>query len=231
MAIAAVSIVISALSATGVPVKFGILLTSFATDSLLVSLLIAAFCCIVLGMGMPTLPAYVTVATIAIPAMQQLGLAPLTAHMFVFFIAIGSAITPPVAIAAFAAASISGGGPIGTSVQASRVGVMIFIIPFTFAFNPLLLTVGAAGVEFDLLTWGWLLVKLTVGIMLTATALSGFHAHKLRYYEIAARLAAAIMLFAPGALWDQLGMGLALVLWFWHLRNDLKFLPRTKGAV
>ncbi|MDX2422718.1 MAG: TRAP transporter fused permease subunit [Amphritea sp.] len=228
MAIAAVSIVISALSATGVPVKFGILLTSLVTDSLLISLLLAAFCCIVLGMGMPTLPAYVTVATIAIPAMEQLGLAPLTAHMFVFFIAIASAITPPVAIAAFAAASISGGGPIGTSVQASRVGIMIFIIPFTFAFNPMLLTVGAAGVEFDLLTWCWLLLKLIVGIMLTATALSGFHAQKLRHYEIAARLAAAIMLFAPGALWDQLGMGLALVLWFWHLRNDLKFMPRTK---
>ncbi|WP_394178529.1 TRAP transporter permease [Marinomonas posidonica] len=230
MAIAAVSIVISALSATGVPVKFSVLLASVVSNSLLVSLLIAAFCCIVLGMGMPTLPAYVTVATIAIPAMEQLGLAPLTAHMFVFFIAVGSAITPPVAIAAFAAASISKGGPIGTSVQASKVGIMIFIIPFTFAFNPMLLTVEDSGVPFDLVSWVWLLIKLTVGILLTATALTGFHMRKLQFYEIVARLVAAIMLFAPGILWDQIGISLAIFLWVWHLRHDLKVLQRFKGA-
>ncbi|MDN3521992.1 TRAP transporter permease [Halomonas ramblicola] len=222
MAIAAVSIVISALSVTGVPIKFSILLNSIATDSLLISLLVAAMCCVVLGMGMPTLPAYVTVATIAIPAMEQLGLAPLTAHLFVFFIAVGSAITPPVAIAAYAAASISGGGPIATSAQASKVGIMIFIIPFTFAFNPQLLTVDQSGVIFDLGTWFWLLIKLVVGILLTATALTGFHKRALRIYEIAIRLVAAVMLFAPGLLWDQLGMSLALILWCWHLRADLK---------
>ncbi|QUX94938.1 TRAP transporter permease DctM/Q [Marinomonas sp. CT5] len=230
MAIAAVSIVISALSATGVPVKFSVLLSSIVSNSLLVSLLVAALCCIVLGMGMPTLPAYVTVATIAIPAMEQLGLAPLTAHMFVFFIAVGSAITPPVAIAAFAAASIAKGGPIGTSVQASKVGIMIFVIPFTFAFNPLLLTVADSGVNFELIPWLWLLVKLAVGILLMATALSGFHAHKLRFYEVAARLVAAILLFAPGLIWDQVGISLAIFLWGWHLRHDLKISQRFKGA-
>lgn len=230
MAIAAVSIVISALSATGVPVKFSVLLSSIVSNSLLVSLLIAALCCIVLGMGMPTLPAYVTVATIAIPAMEQLGLAPLTAHMFVFFIAVGSAITPPVAIAAFAAASIAKGGPIGTSVQASKVGIMIFIIPFTFAFNPLLLTVGDSGVPFDLVSWLWLLIKMAAGILLMATALTSFHAHKLRFYEVAARLSAAILLFAPGLLWDQIGISLAIFLWVWHLRHDLKISKRFKGA-
>ncbi|WP_137170093.1 TRAP transporter fused permease subunit [Marinomonas sp. FW-1] len=230
MAIAAVSIVISALSVTGVPVKFSVLLSTIVSNSLLVSLLLAAFCCIVLGMGMPTLPAYVTVATIAIPAMEQLGLAPLTAHMFVFFIAVGSAITPPVAIAAFAAASIAKGGPVGTSVQASKVGVMIFIIPFTFAFNPLLLTVADSGVSFELIPWLWLLVKLGVGILLMATALTGFHKQKLRFYEIAARLIAAVLLFSPGLLWDQIGISLAILLWGWHLRNDLTIVQRFKGA-
>ena len=230
MAIAAVSIVISALSATGVPVKFSVLLSSIVSDSLMVSLIIAAFCCIVLGMGMPTLPAYVTVATIAIPAMEQLGLSALTAHMFVFFIAVGSAITPPVAIAAFAAASISGGGPIGTSVQASKVGIMIFVIPFTFAFNPMLLTVAQSGVSFDLLSWLWLIIKLVVGILFLATALSGFHSHKLAWYEIIGRLMAAIMLFAPGAVWDQVGMTGALLLWIWHVRSDIKLGRRLKGV-
>ncbi|WP_432695016.1 TRAP transporter permease [Marinobacterium sp. YM272] len=222
MAIAAVSIVISALSVTGVPLKFGILLGSLVSDSLLLSLVIAAFCCIILGMGMPTLPAYVTVATIAIPAMLQLGLEPLTAHMFVFFIAVASAITPPVALAAFAAASISGGGPVGTSVQASKVGVMIFAIPFAFAFNPLLLTVDSAGVEFSLVAWLWLLVKLVVGILLVATALTGFDKRKLNLVEILVRLAAACFLLAPGMFMDPIGVALTVVALVWHRRADCK---------
>lgn len=223
MAIAAVSIVISALSVTGVPVKFGVLLSSLVSNSLLVSLLIAAVCCVVLGMGMPTLPAYVTVATIAIPAMQHLGLAPLTAHMFVFFIAVGSAITPPVAIAAYAAASISGGKPIGTSVQASKVGIMIFAIPFAFAYNPLLLTVADAGVSFSLLAWCWLLVKLVIGVVLLASALTGFDRRRLGLPEILLRLVAVVLLFTPGAAWDLGGVALALFSWIWHRQ----FQPKT----
>ncbi|WP_020681598.1 TRAP transporter permease [Marinobacterium rhizophilum] len=216
MAIAAVSIVISALSATGVPVKFGILLSSMATDSLMLSLIAAAACCVVLGMGMPTLPAYVTVATIAIPAMQQLGLEPLTAHMFVFLIAVASAITPPVAIAAYAAASISDGRPIATSVQASKVGIMIFIIPFIFAYNPLLLTVEQAGAAFELVPWLWLIAKLVLGIYLLASALTGFDLKKLRLFEIALRLIAVTLLFVPDAGWDMAGIALAAVVCFGH---------------
>ncbi|TDO95822.1 TRAP transporter permease [Marinomonas balearica] len=220
MAIAAVSIVISALSATGVPIKFGVLLSSLVSDSLLISLLLTAVCCIVLGMGMPTLPAYVTVATIAIPAMQQLGLAPLTAHMFVFFIAVGSVITPPVAIAAFAAASISKGGPVGTSITASRIGIMIFVIPFAFAYNPELLTVSQAGAEFDFLAWSWLLVRLAFGIILTVSALSFFHVKRLSLLEVSGRLAAAVMLLSPIEYWNIVGAILGTCLWAWHLRQS-----------
>ncbi|GGO83416.1 C4-dicarboxylate ABC transporter permease [Marinobacterium nitratireducens] len=222
MAIAAVSIVISALSVTGVPVKFGTLLSSMVTDSLMLSLIAAAACCIILGMGMPTLPAYVTVATIAIPAMQQLGLEPLTAHLFVFLIAVASAITPPVAIAAYAAASISGGRPIATSVQASKVGIMIFIIPFIFAYNPLLLIVEQAGAAFELMPWLWLIVKLALGIYLLATALTGFDRTKLRPFEIALRLGATFLLFVPDAGWDLAGFALAAVLCLGHYWTQSK---------
>ncbi|MEZ5614697.1 MAG: TRAP transporter fused permease subunit [Rhodocyclaceae bacterium] len=202
MAIAAVSIVISALSVTGVPVKFGVLLSNAITSSMLLALLIVAAGCIFLGMGMPTLPAYVSVAAIALPAMEQFGMAPLTAHMFVFMIAVASAITPPVAIAAYAAASISGGRPVMTAVVASKIGIMIFIIPFTFAYNPLLLTVSASGVVFAWLPYLWLLLKLGFGIMLVASALTAFDRQPLKPWEIGLRLIAAVMLFAPGIAWD-----------------------------
>lgn len=213
MAIAAVSIVISALSATGVPVKFGVLLNSVLTDSLMISLLVAAVGCVILGMGMPTLPAYVTVATIAIPAMQMLGLDTLTAHMFVFMIAVGSAITPPVAIAAYAAATISGGAPIRTSVDASRVGIMIFLIPFMFAYNPMMLSVDQENLQFAWIPWFWLIFKLLVSIPVLSSALIGYDKAKLNILEIALRITCVVLMFVPDGYWDLIGLlGAVLIL-------------------
>jgi len=213
MAIAAVSIVISALSATGVPVKFGVLLNSVLTDSLMISLLVAAVGCVILGMGMPTLPAYVTVATIAIPAMQMLGLDTLTAHMFVFMIAVGSAITPPVAIAAYAAATISGGAPIRTSVDASRVGIMIFLIPFMFAYNPMMLSVDQENLQFAWIPWLWLMFKLLVSIPVLSSALIGYDKAKLNILEIALRITCVVLMFVPDGYWDLIGLlGAVLIL-------------------
>jgi TRAP transporter 4TM/12TM fusion protein len=220
MAIAAVGIVISTLAATGVPVKFGVLLNDALGYSLLVALLVVAGGCIVLGMGMPTLPAYVTVAAIALPSMKAFGLEPLTAHMFVFFIAVASAITPPVAIAAYAAAAISGGRPIGTAVEASRIGIMVFIIPFAFAYNPLILTVPQAGAVF---AWGpylLLIAKLALAIYVLGSALVRFDRRPLGWLEVLARIAAAILLFAPGAHTDLAGGVLAAALLVpHHLRH------------
>lgn len=231
MAIAAVSIVISALSATGVPVKFGVLLSSVVTDSLFISLLVAAVGCVILGMGMPTLPAYVTVATIAIPAMQMLGLDTLTAHMFVFMIAVGSSITPPVAIAAYAAATISGGQPIRTSVDASRVGVMIFLIPFMFAYNPLMLSVDQETVQFIWLPWLWLMAKLLITIPALSTALIGFDKSKLNLVEILVRIVCVVMMFVPEGYWDLVGLGGVLLSLFMHRKSSIPQSVLKSGAV
>ena len=216
MAIAAVGIVISTLSATGVPVKFGVLLSEALGHSLLVALLVVAGGCVVLGMGMPTLPAYVTVAAIALPSMKAFGLEPLTAHMFVFFIAVASAITPPVAIAAYAGAAISGGRPIATAVQASRIGIMIFIVPFAFAYNPLILTVPEAGAVFSWGAYGLLIAKLLAAIYVLGSALVRFDKRPLGWIEVALRLVAAVLMFAPGTHTDLVGAVLAAVLLTQH---------------
>jgi TRAP-type uncharacterized transport system fused permease subunit len=165
---------------------------------------------------MPTLPAYVTVAAIALPSMRSFGLEPLTAHMFVFFIAVASAITPPVAIAAYAAASISGGRPIGTAIEASRIGVMIFIIPFAFAYNPLLLTVPESGAVFAWAPYLVLVGKLLLGIYVLASALIRFDRRRLGGLEVCARIVAAVLLFAPGAFTDLAGGAVALTLLALH---------------
>src|SRR5690606_19021633 len=91
---------------------------------------------ILLGMGMPTVPAYVNVALLMGPLVVSLGIATFTAHMFIFFFAVASAITPPVAVAAFAASSISKSDPMATGFAALRTGIVMLILPFIFAFYP-----------------------------------------------------------------------------------------------
>ncbi len=221
MAIAAVGIVISTLAATGVPVKFGILMNAALSTSLFVALVVVALGCILLGMGMPTLPAYVTVAAITVPSMQALGLAPLTAHMFVFMIAVSSTITPPVAIAAYAAAAISGGKPIATAVTSSRIGILIFLIPFTFAYNPLILGVKEAGA-----VWAWgpyllMLVELLLAMYLAATAFTRYDRHALGWSETVLRLVAAVLLLSVHTPSELIGFALTLALWLWHRRSHL----------
>jgi len=208
-AIAAVSIVISTLSATGVPVKFGVLMVSALEESKFVALLVVAGGCILLGMGMPTLPAYVTVAAIALPSMEALGMAPLAAHMFVFMIAVASTITPPVAIAAYAAASISGGKPIATAVSASRIGIMIFVIPFAFAYEPLLLTVSQAGADFTWSRYLMLVLQLTLSIYVLASALIRFDRVKLSWFQVVIRIAGCVLMFSGQANLEILGIALA----------------------
>ncbi|MEC8295045.1 MAG: TRAP transporter large permease subunit, partial [Pseudomonadota bacterium] len=158
MAIGTVSIIIAVLGATGLPLEFAKVISGQAGDNLLVALIFAALASLVLGMGMPTLPAYLTIVIVLGPSLTSLGLTDLTAHFFVFYFGVASAITPPVAVAAFAAASISGGGALGTAVQATRIGVVIFAIPFLFAFNPVMLIMPEGGAEWALLPFGYLLL-------------------------------------------------------------------------
>lgn len=207
MAIGTVSIIIAVLGATGLPLEFAKVISGSAGDSLLVALIFASLAALVLGMGMPTLPAYLTIVIILGPSLTSLGLSDLTAHFFVFYFGVASAITPPVAMAAFAAASISGGGAIGTAVQATRTGIVIFAIPFLFAFNPVMLIVQEAGAEWSLAGFIFLAVRLAALIYMLASAASRFDSHRMPIWEAALRVAAGLALIHP----DPLVSGPALV--------------------
>ena len=197
MAIGTVSIIIAVLGATGLPLEFAKVINASAGDQLLVALLFAAVSALILGMGMPTLPAYLTIVIILGPSLTALGLNQLTAHFFVFYFGVASAITPPVAMAAFAAASISGGGAIGTAVQATRIGIVIFAIPFLFAFNPELLLVAEAGGNWTLPGFLWLLLRLAALIYMLATATSLYDTARLGYWEAVLRIVAGLALIHP----------------------------------
>ncbi len=200
MAIGTVSIIIAVLGSTGLPLEFAKVISSNAGQNLLLALIFAAVAALVLGMGMPTLPAYLTIIIILGPSLTSLGLTDLTAHFFVFYFGVASAITPPVAMAAFAAASISGGGAMGTAVQATRIGIVIFAVPFFFAFNPQMLIVAEAGGVFTIGGFVFLLLRLALLIYMLASAASRFDRGTMPAWEVIARAAAGLLLIHPSVI-------------------------------
>lgn len=171
------------------------------------ALFITMLLAILLGMGMPAVPAYLNVALLMGPLLIGLGIATFTAHMFIFYFAIASAITPPVALAAFAASTITKAEPMATGFSAVRSGIVMFVIPFVFAFYPELLLVDQAlidpssaaraalpGYENGVSLGGllWLLARLVLALYLVASALAGHDAKRLSAVWIAIRLATAV---------------------------------------
>lgn len=137
--VAAVGIVIGVMNLTGLGLRFASVVQALSQGSLFLSLLLMAAACLVLGMGMPTVPAYLVIVLVMGPAVQKLGLSTLQAHLFVVYFGVLSAITPPVALAAFAAAPIAGANPIKVGLETVRICVSGFLIPFAFAYKPALL--------------------------------------------------------------------------------------------
>jgi TRAP transporter 4TM/12TM fusion protein len=171
---------------------------------------------ILLGMGMPAVPAYVNVALLMGPLLVGLGIATFTAHMFIFYFAVASAITPPVALAAFAASTITKAEPMATGLSSVRSGIVMFTIPFVFAFYPELLLIDQALIDptsptksplpgyengIDLAALGWLLARLMVALYLVATALAQFDTKSLTLFETGTRLVVALgVLMKPEAI-------------------------------
>ncbi|GGO81806.1 ATP-binding protein [Marinobacterium nitratireducens] len=160
VAVGAVGIIVGIMNLTGLGLRFATAAQALSDGSLLMSLLLMALACLVLGMGMPTVPAYLIIILVMGPAVEALGVPTIAAHLFVVYFAVMSAVTPPVALAAFAAASIAQANPIGISVTAVRLALIGFLVPFAFAFNPSLLLIA----DFSLSEFCWILLRLAVAI-------------------------------------------------------------------
>lgn len=195
------------------------------------ALAITMLLAILLGMGMPAVPAYVNVALLMGPLLVGLGIATFTAHMFIFYFAIASAITPPVALAAFAAATITKAEPMATGFSAVRSGIVMFAIPFVFAFYPELLLIDQAlidptsparaplpGYETGISVPGllWLLTRLVLSLYLVASALAGFDARRLLTVEIVLRLALAVAVLTRPQLLHLSAIFIAFGVIAWH---------------
>jgi len=211
IAIAAISILVGALDSTGLGLKLADAINTIRGESLFSALIVAMIGSLILGMGMPTLPAYLIIILVMGPAIQALGVSMLTAHMFVFYYGVASSLTPPVAIAAYAAAPIAGANPLMTAFMSFRLGMAKFIIPFVFAFYPTILIVE----HFELFSFLWIVVRTILCIWLFSSALSMFDRRRLSVYEVVLRFVAAFSMLAldPLVHVPAIVVGILLVLY------------------
>lgn len=201
---AAAGVIVGVISLTGVGARFSVLLLDVAAASNLLALIFAMFISILLGMGMPTTAAYAVAASVVAPGLVQLGIEPLTAHFFVFYFAVVSAITPPVALASYAAAGISGANAMETSVASFRIGIAAFIVPFMFFYNSALLMEGA---WFEIAR---ALVTATFGVYILSGGVLGWFARIPAPWLTRILLIVSALLMIEGGVWTDLG-GIGLV--------------------
>jgi len=200
MACACAGIVIGCVTITGLGITFTQFVIVLAQSSLVAALVLTAVAGIVLGMGMPTTPSYIVMVSLLVPAIIKLGAIPPAAHMFAFYFAILSAITPPVALAVFAAAGLAKSDLWATGWQAVRIAAATYIVPFMFVFEPSLMLIGD---WFESLTSS---ASAVVGVMCLAAGLQGYLFREARWWERAVLVAAALLLIKPGYISDAIGL-------------------------
>ncbi len=219
MSVAVVGIIVAVLAATGLPNDFTLLLGQAGGSELVFALMIAAGASLMLSMGIPTLPAYLTVVLILGPSLTELGVSTLVAHLFVLYFCVASSITPPVAIAAYAAASIADAPPMMTAVYAMRIGLVKFLVPFVFAFYPVILIVEESGAAFEIMAFLSIIVRLSVVIYLVSSAVIGFDRRRLPAWEIIARLILGILIIFTDPFIHWSAFVAALVYLIWHNKS------------
>jgi TRAP-type uncharacterized transport system fused permease subunit len=221
-----VGLVIGVVTLTGVGFKLSTIITGAAqavaggvgsfipaaladpkTLTLLVALVMTGLVCILLGCGIPTTANYIIMVTVAAPTLVGLGVEPLVAHFFVFYYGVLADITPPVALAAYAAAGMAGSDPFKTGNMAFRLGLAKALVPFVFVFSPSLLIVAKGYTHYDFVVT---FVGCVLGITLLAAALSRFFLVEMTRPEQALCGLAALLMIAPGLLPTLLGVALAV---------------------
>lgn len=204
---ASAGIIIAVIALTGVGYKFMSCITLIAGDHLFLLMIVLMLTCMILGMGVPTTPAYIIVATLGVPALVKFGVTGLAAHMFVFYYAILACITPPVCIAAFAGASIAEARAMETGWISAKLGIVAFIIPFMFIYEPALLLEGNPG-SIIMAT-----LSALVGVVSLSGGLQGYLLAKASLPERLILTAGGLCLIYPGVVTDLTGLGaLALVI-------------------
>ncbi|MGO4889577.1 TRAP transporter permease [Anaerobacillus sp. MEB173] len=201
IACAAVGVIVGVATLTGFGLKLANGIVMLGGESLFLTLLFTMIACIVLGMGLPSIPTYIITATMAAPALVQLGIEPLVAHLFVFYFGIFANITPPVALASFAAAGISGGNEMRTGFVSMKLAIAGFIVPFLFVYNDSLLLINTTFTEGALV-----LITSVAGVMMLGAAAEGYFMTRMNVVFRIVLFAGAILIMNPNGLHDVVGL-------------------------
>ncbi|MBP1933875.1 TRAP transporter permease [Ammoniphilus resinae] len=213
-ATAVVGYIVGVVSLTGIGLQLANMILVASNGILFLTLFMTMVACIILGMGLPTSACYIVGATVAAPALTQLGIEPITAHMFVLYFACLSAITPPVALAAYAGAGISGSNPSKVGWIAFRLGITGFLVPFIFVYSPGLLLQNP-----NYLVVGWAIITAMVGVFALGTSVVGFWRDNLNMVERILLFAAAILMIKSGIKTDAAGIAILALVLFLQLKR------------
>jgi TRAP transporter 4TM/12TM fusion protein len=216
MACAIVGVIIGVLTLTGAASNFADFVLTIGEKSLFASLVLTMLVCLVLGMGIPTIPNYIITSAIAAPALLKLGVPLIVSHMFVFYFGIMADLTPPVALAAFAAASISKASPMRTGWKATHIAIAGFVIPYMAVYDPALMLQPDPTGQLSLLAVVYIVFKAVVAIGLWGGAAVGFLRGPLNAAERLFAFAAAALLVAALPLTDELGFAASAAFLAWH---------------
>ena len=214
VACAAAGIIIGVVTKTGVGLKLASGLLELSGGMLLPTMFVTMITAIILGMGVPTTANYVITSTIAAPALVQMGVPVLAAHMFVFYFGIIADVTPPVALAAYAGAGISGGNALKTGVNASKLAIAAFIIPYIFVLSPVILMLEGSAVDLLLST-----ITALIGMVALSSALIGYLADRCSRWERVLLVVGGLLMIQPGLATDVIGSAIFAVILLIQLRR------------
>ena len=214
VACAAAGIIIGVVTKTGVGLKLASGLLDLSGGLLLPTMFFTMITASVLGMGVPTTANYVITSTIAAPALVQMGVPVLCAHMFVFYFGIIADVTPPVALAAFAGSGIAGGNPLRTGINASKLAIAAFIIPYMFVLSPVLLMLEGTMLDLFMTT-----LTALIGMVALSSALIGYLADNCSLLERLVLVAGGLMMLKPGFMTDIAGFALFAVILILQLKR------------
>jgi len=212
IACALVGVIIGIINLTGVAAEMGGHIIAIGRDSLFLALFLTMLTCLILGMGIPTIPNYIITSSLAAPVLLELGVPLIVSHMFVFYFGIMADLTPPVALAAFAAAPIAKEKGLKISIQAVRVAMAGFIVPYMAVYSPALML--QTGDVWDTI---WIVFKALVAIAMWGAGAIGFLVAPLQWWERAWAIVAASFLVVALPLTDEIGLAAVAVFVIWHL--------------
>ncbi len=207
VACAVVGIIIGVVSLTGFGLNMANAIIQIGSSHLLATLVLTMVTCMILGMGLPSIPAYLITATIAAPALIQLGVPDIAAHMFVFYFAMFANITPPVALASFAAAGISGGDPMKTGLQSVKLSLAGFIVPYMFVYNSALLLIDTT----PLLAIRVVITSI-IGVLMIGIATEGYVYTKLSMLFRPIVFVGSLLLITENVYQDFIGLAILVLL-------------------